>query len=137
MPGMAEIDAALEERLGQEFIVWLTTVRADGQPQSVPVWFVWDGSAFLVYSQPDKPKLRNIVSNPMVSLHLRGTETGGDIVVVEGAADRDAEVPPADAVEPYVDKYRSEMAENGWSPEQFAADYSEPIRITPSVVRTW
>jgi PPOX class probable F420-dependent enzyme len=137
MPGVAEIDAGLEERLERELIVWLTTVRADGQPQSVPVWFVWDGGAFLVYSQRDKPKLRNIASNPMVSLHLRGTETGGEIVVVEGAADRDAGVPAAAAVQPYVDKYRSEMAENGWSPEQFAADYSEPIRIVPSVVRTW
>ena len=27
-------------RLREEAISWLTTVRADSQPQSVPVWFL-------------------------------------------------------------------------------------------------
>jgi PPOX class probable F420-dependent enzyme len=132
-----DIDAAVEGRLAREPIVWLTTVRSDGQPQSVPVWFVWDGTSFLIYSQRDKPKLRNISGNPRVSLHLRGTETGGDIVAIEGAAERAAEAPPADRVEPYVDKYRRLIEGYGWTPASFAEDYSEPVRITPTAVRTW
>jgi PPOX class probable F420-dependent enzyme len=136
MPAVPEIDPALEQRLAGELIVWLTTVRADGQPQSVPVWFAWDGRAFLMYSQRDKPKLRNIAGNPKVSLHLRGTETGGDVVVIEGTAERAADVPPADRVEPYIEKYRRLIDEYGWSPASFAEDYSEPIRLTPTAVRT-
>ena len=34
-------------RLREEAISWLTMVRADGQPQSVPVWFLWDGGLSL------------------------------------------------------------------------------------------
>jgi PPOX class probable F420-dependent enzyme len=59
-----------ERRLREEEIAWLTTVRADGQPQSVPVWFLWDGETFLVYSQPGRQKLRNIATNPRLGLNL-------------------------------------------------------------------
>jgi Pyridoxamine 5'-phosphate oxidase len=39
--------AHAERRLRTEPIVWLTTVRADGRPQSSPVWFLWDGDGYL------------------------------------------------------------------------------------------
>ena len=45
-----EAGGRAERRLREEAISWLTTVRADGQPQSVPVWFLWDGGSFLIYS---------------------------------------------------------------------------------------
>lgn len=32
--------AKADRRLRSEQILWLTTVRADGQPQSSPVWFL-------------------------------------------------------------------------------------------------
>ncbi len=60
----SEAGSRAEERLHDEEIAWLTTVRPDGQPQSVPVWFLWDGEGFLVYSRPGARKLRNIEANP-------------------------------------------------------------------------
>ena len=36
-----EAESRADRRLREERIAWLTTVRADGQPQSVPVWFLW------------------------------------------------------------------------------------------------
>jgi Pyridoxamine 5'-phosphate oxidase len=50
-PGAAAVSDPLAEtrpaeRLAIEPIVWLTTAGADGQPQSSPVWFHWDGLAF-------------------------------------------------------------------------------------------
>jgi Pyridoxamine 5'-phosphate oxidase len=62
--------ARADRRLGEEEILWFTTVRSDGQPQSVPVWFLWDGEMFLIYSQPDRQKLKNIGGNSRVGLHL-------------------------------------------------------------------
>ena len=59
-----------EQRLRSERIAWLTTVRADGQAQSSPVWFLWDGQTFLLYSQPGAQKVRNLAANPKVALHL-------------------------------------------------------------------
>ena len=29
---------------------WITTVDGDGQPQSSPIWFLWDGGEILIYS---------------------------------------------------------------------------------------
>ena len=125
-----------ERWLRDELVVWLTTVREDGQPQSVPVWFLWEDGAFLVYSQPGKPKLANIASNAKVSLHLRGTETGAQIVTVEAEAVR-SDDPPADRVPGYIDKYRGEIESSGWTPRSFAEDYSVPLRFTPTSVQVW
>ena len=61
--------AHADRRLRTEVILWLTTVRADGQPQSSPVWFVWDGRTFLIYSLPSQ-KVPNIRRSPRVSLHM-------------------------------------------------------------------
>jgi PPOX class probable F420-dependent enzyme len=68
-----EAGGRANRRLREELIAWLTTVRSDGQPQSVPVWFLWDGERFLIYSQPDRQKLRNIDRDPRVGLHLTPT----------------------------------------------------------------
>ena len=57
-----EAHAHADRRLRSEQVAWLTTVRADGQAQSSPVWFLWDGETFLVYSQPGAPKVRNVTA---------------------------------------------------------------------------
>ena len=75
-----EAGSRAERRLREEEVAWLTTVRADGQPQSVPLWFLWDGKAFLIYSQQDRQKLKNIGRNPRVGLNLNSNATGGDVV---------------------------------------------------------
>jgi PPOX class probable F420-dependent enzyme len=128
---------AAEERLRSDVIAWLTTVRADGQPQASPVWFLWEEGTFLIYSRPGRPKLENIGSNPKVSVHLRGTETGGDIATFDGTAELPVDAPPADQVPAYVSKYREEMEGFGWTPARFAELYSEPILVTPTEARIW
>jgi PPOX class probable F420-dependent enzyme len=117
-------------RIRDEVLGWLVTVSPAGAPQPVPVWFLWDGAdGVLLYSRPDKPKLRNIAANPRVSLHLDGNGQGGDIVVLSGMAAQ-SDDPPADQVEEYVAKYRPLIEGNGWTPASFAADYSVPVRIS-------
>jgi PPOX class probable F420-dependent enzyme len=94
------------ERLGSEIAVWLTSVSAQGQPQSTPVWFHWDGETFLFYSQPEATKLANIASNPRVSLHLVGDAEAEDVVTFEGLAALDPSAPSLDHLENYLAKYR-------------------------------
>ena len=65
-----EAGARADRRLREEEMIWLTTVRSDGQPQSVPVWFLRDGETFLIYSQPGRQKLKKIGRNARVGLHL-------------------------------------------------------------------
>ena len=131
-----EAGARAEGRLRDEVMIWLTTVRSDGQPQSSAVWFLWDGDTFLIYSQPRAPKLRNIAGQPRVSLHLDGDGRGGDIVTIDGVAAIDETAPPVDQSAAYVGKYGELIGRMGYTPEAMAADYSQAIRVTPSRVRT-
>jgi PPOX class probable F420-dependent enzyme len=126
-----------DRRLREEKIAWLTTVRSDGQPQSVPVWFLWDGESFLIYSQPDRQKLKNIGGNPRVGLHLNSNDRGGDVVRAEAEAEILDDFPPAGDVGEYVEKYRESISRIGLEPESFARTYSVALRVTPTRWVVW
>ena len=129
--------AHANERLGRETILWLTTVRPDGQPQSSPVWFIWNGSEFLLYSIPTSPKVPNIRANPRVALHLDDDGAGGDIVTIEGTGRIAEDAPGFHEVDTYMEKYRGLIEEMGANTEQFAGLYATAIRITPTRVRVY
>jgi len=124
-------------RLADEKVIWLTTVRPGGQPQSSPVWFLYEGGEFLIYSLPGTARTTNLEANPRVSLNLDGNGEGGDIVSIEGMARIDRAVPASDRVAAYREKYSALIARNGWTPESFAADYPVAIRVTPGRWRAW
>ena len=126
-----------EARLKEEEIAWMTTVRSDGQPQTVPVWFLWDDEEILIYSQPNTQKLKNISRNPRVGLNLNSNDRGGDIVRLEGTARTDEDAPPASEVAPYVEKYREGIARIGFDVEGFARSYSVAVRVTPGRWQVW
>jgi PPOX class probable F420-dependent enzyme len=132
-----ETGARADRRLREEIMIWLTTVRSDGQPQSVPVWFLWDGETFLIYSQPNQQKLKNIGSNARVGLHLNANARGGDVVRAEGAAEVVQDIPPAKEVGVYLEKYGESIARIGFDPEGFARAYSVALRVTPDRWRVW
>jgi PPOX class probable F420-dependent enzyme len=124
-------------RLTDEKIIWLTTVRPNGQPQTSPVWFLYEDGEFLIYSLAGTARTANLEENPRVSLNLDGDGEGGNIVAIEGSARIDPDAPPSDAVAAYQEKYAGSIAGNGWTPESFAADYPVAIRITPRRARAW
>jgi PPOX class probable F420-dependent enzyme len=60
----AERDAFLSKpRLGI-----LSTLRDDGSPVAVPVWFEWDGRAVRVFSSTTSGKVKRIERDPRASL---------------------------------------------------------------------
>jgi len=122
------------QKLREEEIIWLTTVSPNGQPESVPVWFYWDGETVLIYSQPGKPKVRNIQANPRVQLNFNSDPQGNHVVRLQGRATIDLNAPSATGVPGMIDKYRDGIKRIGATPEQFAQGYSVAIRITPGRV---
>ena len=118
-------------------MIWLTTVRSDGQPQSVPVWFLWEGETFLIYFQPNQQKLKNIGRNARVGLHLNANDRGGDVMRAEGTAEVVEDIPPANEVGEYLEKYGESIARIGLDPEGFARAYSVALRVTPDRWRVW
>jgi PPOX class probable F420-dependent enzyme len=123
--------------LEQEPVVWLSTVRPDGTPHIVPIWFWWDGEALLVFSKPDAQKVRNLRTNPSVMLALGDAEEDFDVGLVRGRAEllsvRTVDVLPA----AFLAKYAGRIAALHLTAVQFAATYSQVVRIVPSTFLGW
>jgi PPOX class probable F420-dependent enzyme len=131
----SEFGIRVAHRLDQELIIWLTTVRADGTPQPSPVWFLWIDQTVLIYSEPNKQKLRNIAQNSKVALNFNSDQGGGAIAIITGEAQIDPQAPPADQISAYLEKYRAAIANIGITPAGFAQTYSVAIRVTPTSLR--
>jgi PPOX class probable F420-dependent enzyme len=134
-------EGALSERdrgrLRDEQAVWLVTVTPNGEPSPTPVWFVWDGSTFLIYSQRSKPKVRNIASNPNVALHFNADHEGEQVFVLSGQAALDRSAPTILENPAYLEKYAEGIPSIGMTPETVSEEYSEPIRVEPRSFRSW
>ena len=89
----------------------------------------------LVYSQPGKPKLRNIQQNPQVALGLDVTDIGRDIIRIDGQAREAPEVGPADKEPDYRAKYAERIGALFGDAERFGAMFSVPLLITPRRLR--
>lgn len=116
------------ERLAEADLIWLTTVSADGRPQSSPVWFLWDAGAVLVATEPRAPKVINVAANPAVALHLDGAAPGDLVVSIEGTAAVGGPVPAA----PYEAKYAPGLRRLGTTVEDYLARFSASLTVVPT-----
>ncbi len=46
----------------------LTTLRRDGSPIAIPVWFDWDGSSVRMFTTAASPKLRRLANDARASV---------------------------------------------------------------------
>ena len=120
-----------------EPVVWLSTVRPDGSPHLVPIWFSWDGKSLLIASKPHARKIANIRTNPKVMLALGEPEEDFDVGLLEGTAEI-LEAPAAEVLPVgHLRKYRDEMEAIGLTVEDYLATYSLVVRIRPSKFFPW
>lgn len=78
------------ERLERSHSYWLSTVRGDGRPHSMPVWAIWLDDALLFSTGEKTLKARNLVRSPHCVIT---TEHADEAVIVEGTARREAHEP--------------------------------------------
>lgn len=71
----------VERRLIASKSYWLTSVRPDGTPHSVPRWGVWVDGRFYYDGAPTTRHARNVEANPACTLTL---ESGTEVVIVDG-----------------------------------------------------
>lgn len=127
--------ARVAERLREERIIWIVTTNASGTPQPNPVWFLWDGASFLIYSLPDAARVAHIRRDPHVALHFNSDGNGDDIVIFTGLASEATDAPTADLNPAYLARYGERIDRNFGGPKGFAATYSLALRIVPDKVR--
>jgi pyridoxine/pyridoxamine 5'-phosphate oxidase len=119
--------ADVQEELAASRNYWVATTRPDGRPHVMPVWGLWWDGAFYFSSDPKSRKGRNLAANAEVVIHL---ESGDDVVILEGAAERVTE----DAVlSEFADRYDTKYA--------IRPDTSDPsfafFLVRPRVAFAW
>jgi PPOX class probable F420-dependent enzyme len=129
-----ELTQEVSDRLSSDNYGWLTTVAKSGQPVPKLVWFYYDGSDVVVYSEPNAAKVRHIKAHPQVSFSLDSDGNGAGIIVVGGNATVDAEGANPLEDERYRVKYGELAASFGFSKE-FIANYSTRLKI--SIDKVW
>lgn len=80
----------VRDLLAQPVLARLATANpATLQPHVVPVWFEWDGEAIWISSFDSTRKMRDLMSNPRVSIVVDTVDEIGTVrgVVFEGKAD--------------------------------------------------
>jgi F420H(2)-dependent biliverdin reductase len=70
-----------QERLSTEANVWMATVRPDGRPHLVPIWFVWVKGQFWIATSPTAVKVNNVRASALMAVAL---EDGNQPLVAEG-----------------------------------------------------
>jgi hypothetical protein len=100
--------ALLEPRLQTARNIWLATVRPDGRPHLVPVWFVYAAGRLYVCTEPESVKARNLAGNGAVALAL---EDGNRPVICEGEARPVARPWPEPVVAAFAGKYDWDLGE--------------------------
>jgi PPOX class probable F420-dependent enzyme len=119
-------------------IAWLTTVDGDGRPFPSPVWFLYeDDGTLLIYSQPDKPKLRNIGSNAAVAINFDSEENGDRVVIFEGAAVIDDAAKAVTEHAAYLAKYHEGILGIDMTDESFSKEFSVAVRVVLQKLRGW
>lgn len=127
-----EQDTRIDRRLRENIIIWLTSVRPDGRPHAVAVWFLWDGHSFLIFSRPQNQKITNIGHDPRVLLIVDDSHQGADPLVIEGDATLLAPGEVDLTTPAFVEKYGERIKRLGFTPKSMAAAYSQGIRVTPT-----
>ncbi len=61
-------DERRDEFLAKTRYGYLTTLRQDGAPLTVPVWFEWDGEAVRIFTGKGSTKVKRIQRDPRATL---------------------------------------------------------------------
>lgn len=126
--------AQVEARLRAAKHYWLTTVRPDNTPHSVPRWGVWVDGRFWYDGAPTTRHARNLTGNPSCTLTL---ESGTEVVIVEGVS-TPARADPDDlgaALSAAFAKYAPEYAPE---PDAWADEAGGGLRVlTPARALAW
>src|SRR5579859_1891637 len=116
-------DAHINQRLREDIIIWLSSVRPDGRPHMVAVWFLWDGKDILIFSKPNNQKIRNLRQKSHVTLALDNTNKGADVILLDGEAELVDDPDVNTTLPAYVAKYQTHIARIGYTPETMAQSY--------------
>src|SRR5260370_25419700 len=101
---------ASQELLNSKIPARLAYIWTDGTPRVIPIWFHWNGQAFVMATPPKAPKLKALKMNPKVSFTIDDNTFPHKVLLVRGTA-------RLESVDGIVPEYVT-AAERYFGPEQ-------------------
>lgn len=137
-PETPEMNAGeLLEFLSRPYLMDLSTVTADGYPHVTPVWFDWDGEAFLASTTRERRKARNIARNPKVGFSIADHNLPYPAVVGSGEATM-SDDPMGELLHRLARRYLPPDQADSYFAELMQAGGSRIIlRIKPTWMLSW
>ncbi|MCH7652089.1 MAG: PPOX class F420-dependent oxidoreductase [Chloroflexi bacterium] len=77
----------IEDYLSKPHIADLATVRPDGSPHVAPVWFLYEDGVVKVLAETSSVKVKNLKSEPRVSVSIATDQQPYEYVIVNGVAE--------------------------------------------------
>src|SRR5258708_26332261 len=77
---------ASQELLNSKIPARLAYIWTDGTPRVIPIWFHWNGQAFVMATPPKAPKLKALKMNPKVSFTIDDNVFPHKVLLVRGTA---------------------------------------------------
>jgi hypothetical protein len=120
-----------EQRLRDAPNYWITTVSGRGRPHARPIDGVWVEGALCFGGSPETGWVRNLQTNPEVSVHL---PSGDDVIILDGRVElvTDPKHPLAEA---------STAASRAKYPQYYSGEGAPPAlpfwMLRPRVVYAW
>jgi PPOX class probable F420-dependent enzyme len=115
----------------------VATLRRDGAPHAVPVWYRWDGSAITVWSDDQRAWLRHLRRDPRVAFTVASSDPPYPAAVLHGQAAilEGDQGPILVEIRRIAGRYLAAAAV-----DPFLARYAGPhvlVRIEPESVHYW
>jgi PPOX class probable F420-dependent enzyme len=121
--------------LDEAHVLSLATVRPDGRPHVVPLWFHWDGETIAVFSKPQAVKVQNLLAcrSAMVAV---GEPDLGTTALLEVIGDARETASQREATA-FAGKYQASLAAFGVTVDDFLRAYPMLIRLRPTRWLGW
>lgn len=99
------IPEGYEDLLHTTALAHVATIGPDGEPQSTPVWFDWDGEHLMFSQIKTRQKYRNLSRDPRIALSIVDPENPYRYLEIRGELVRVDEDPNIDFISSLAKKY--------------------------------
>jgi PPOX class probable F420-dependent enzyme len=124
------IPASHLDLLDEPVLAHAATTGPKGEPQSNPIWFIWDGNHVVISIGPEGQKARNLTRDPRIALSMADPEYPLHYLEIRGVVVGVRQVNSFDPeVIAMVRKYTGNDTYDGM-PDRHSLYSIEPLRAT-------
>jgi PPOX class probable F420-dependent enzyme len=131
-PEVATVPPAYRDLLSKKGFAHVATVGAEGEPQTQPMWYEWDGTSILLSHTKARQKFRNLTRDPRVAVCILDPDNPYHYLEIRGVV----EIEERSRTEAHRSPVQ-EVKRQGSLPNHKPGDERVIIRIRPTRVNTY